>query len=271
MFGMFGSSPEFRSNELLDEAYNADSEEEKIEYAKQALKIYPDNIDAACFIANFEKNPVVKLSKFETIIEKASGKLKREGYFNKDKIGEFWGLIETRPYMRARNRKVLLLIELGRYTCAIKECEELLKLCESDNLGIRYHLIGLYCLLEKFNECKNLREQFNEESSTQLKFPMAIMYYKLGDYKKAKEILKQINEENPHIFELLKDNVYLTKNLEDVHYYSPGSIEEAILVTKGLSYLLGSIPSFYTFLERNFQLRKKYIKKGYKKRYKNSD
>jgi len=245
-------SAESRSYELLDEAYNASTKEEAIKYARQAIEIFPENIDAECLIANYEEDQVVKLSKFETIIEKATEFLERNNYFNQNTIGHFWGILDTRPYMRARNRKVLILIELGRYTCAVKECEELLKLCESDNLGVRYLLIGLYCLLEKFDECKKLFKKFDEESSTQLIFPMAIMYYKLGDYEKTKNILNRINEKNPHVLELLKNNVYLTKNLDDVKYYSPGSIEEAILVTKGLSYLLGSVPSFFTFVEKYF-------------------
>ena len=51
---------------------------------------------------------------------------------------------------------MLTLMELGRYTEAIKQGKELLKLCESDNLGIRYLMMGLYTVLEKFDKAEEL-------------------------------------------------------------------------------------------------------------------
>lgn len=33
---------------------------------------------------------------------------------------------------------------------------ELLELCESDNLGVRYLIIGLYTVLERFEECEKI-------------------------------------------------------------------------------------------------------------------
>lgn len=82
--------------------------------------------------------------------------------FEQENIGHFWGMIETRPYMRARNRKITILMDLGRYTEAIKECEKLYK-------------------------------KFNEYSAFML-FPMAIMYFKKGDYKKC----MQMNQYQEH-------------------------------------------------------------------------
>ena len=149
--------------------------------------------------------------------------------------------------MRARNMKITILMELGRYTDAIKECEEMLNLCESDNLGIRYTLIGLYCSLEKFDECEKLYNKFNEYSAFML-FPMAIMYYKKGDYKKAKKFLKDVQKVNPYILRIIKNDIDMIGNFEDIEYYSHGSNEEAIIVITDLFYLLGSVPSFITFI-----------------------
>lgn len=199
----FDDDPKFQSDDLLEEAYNTSSKTKAIKLAKQALEINPENIDAECFIAEFEENQIKKLSKMENIIEKATKLLEKDNMFDKDNIGHFWGMIETRPYMRARNRKLTILMDLGRYTDAIKECEEMLNLCESDNLGIRYTLIGLYCTLEKFEECEKLYKKFNEYSAFML-FPMAIMYFKKGDYKKSKKFLKDVQEANPYIIKILK-------------------------------------------------------------------
>ena len=248
----FEDEPRFQSDDLLEEAYNTTSKTKAIKLAKQALEIYPDNIDAECFIAEFEENQIKKLSKMEVIIEKAKIILEKDNVFERENIGHFWGIIETRPYMRARNRKITILMDLGRYTEAIKECEEMLNLCENDNLGIRYTLMGLYCILEKFEECEKLYKKFNEYSAFML-FPMAITYFKKGDYKKSKKFLKDVQEVNSNIIKILKNDIDMLANSEDIEYYAPGSIEEASIIITDLLYLLGSVPSFITFM--NLELK----------------
>lgn len=244
----FEDDPRFESDDLLEEAYNTSSKTKAIKLARQALEIYPDNIDAECFIAEFEENQIKKLAKMETIIEKSKKILEQDNMFDEDNMGHFWGIVETRPYMRARNRKITILMDLGRYTEAIKECEEMLKLCESDNLGIRYTLIGLYCILEKFEDSEKLYKKFNEYSAFMI-FPMAIMYFKKGDYKKSKKFLKDTQEVNPYIIKILKNDIAMLKDSEDIEYYEHGSIEEASIIVNDLLYLLMSVPSFITFME----------------------
>lgn len=241
------NDPKFKSDDLLEEAYNESSKTRAIKLAKQALEVYPDNIDAECFIADYEENQIKKLAKIETIIEKAKIILEKDNMFDKENVGHFWGMIETRPYMRARNRKITILMDLGRYTEAIKECEEMLDLCESDNLGIRYTLIGLYCILERFAECEKLYKKFNEHSAFML-FPMAIMYFKKGDYKKSKKFLKDTQEVNPYIIQILKNEIEILGNADEIEYYAYGSMEEASIIVVDLLYLLSSVPSFVTFM-----------------------
>lgn len=60
--------------------------------------------------------------------------------------GHFWGILETRPYMRARHGLALCLWEAGESKKAIEHYTEMLRLNPGDNQGIRYVLAG--CLLE---------------------------------------------------------------------------------------------------------------------------
>ena len=119
------NSPKFKSDELLEEALESTSKNNAIKLAKQALEIYPDNIDAENLIAEYEENLIKKLKKYDVIIEKATKLLEAQNMFDKENIGEFWLILETRPYMRARHNRILVLMQLGRYTEAMKECEEL--------------------------------------------------------------------------------------------------------------------------------------------------
>lgn len=246
------NSPKFKSDELLEEALEATSKNKALKLAKEALEIYPDNIDAENLIVEFEENPIKKLKKYDIIIEKAAKLLEEQNMFNKENIGDFWLILETRPYMRARHNKITTLLELGRYSEAIKDCEELLKLCNSDNTGIRYILIGLYCILEKFEDCEKLFKRFNDDSAFML-FPMAIMYFKKGNYKKAKEYLKKTEVQNEFILDFLlnENGEFLKGKMSD--YYSYGSEEEAFLVISNLMYLIGSVPTFIVFIEKEYR------------------
>ena len=80
-------------------------------------------------------------------------------------------------------------------------------------------------------------------------FPMAIMYYKMGDYKKAKKFIRETKQINEYIYKILTNETRIINNSEEIEYYAPGSSEEASIIINDLLYLLGSVPSFITFME----------------------
>lgn len=245
-----------QSDDLLFEAYDEPVVAKAIKLAKQALEIYPENIDAENFITKFETNAIKKLERYKETLDKEQVKLEKENIFNKGNIGIFWGLIETRPYMRTKHSYMITLMELGRYTEAIKQGEELLELCESDNQGIRYLILGLYAVLERFEECEEIYKRYSDDSTFML-FPLSIMYYKKGNYKKSKKILKNIQENNEYILEYLTKKSKLTKNkiekIENEGTYSWGSEAEAYFVLKDYKYLLETVPTFIEFVEREIK------------------
>ena len=245
-----------QSDDFLFEAYDEPVKLKAIKLAKKALEINPDNIDAENFITKFETNTIKKLQKYKETLDKEQVNLEKEDMFNEKNIGIFWGLMETRPYMRTKHCYMLTLMELGRYTEAIKQGEELLALCKSDNQGIRYLILGLYALLEKFDECEKIYNSYSDDSTFML-FPLSIMYYKKGDYKKSKKFLKKIQEENEYILDYLKQSIKFTKtkieNIENEGTYSWGSEAEAYFVVKDYKYILETVPTFVEFIEREIK------------------
>lgn len=244
-----------QSDDLLFEAYDEPIKSKAIKLAKQALEINPDNIDAENFITKFEVNTIKRLEKYKATLDREHARLQRENMFNKEKIGIFWGLIGTRPYMRTKHSYMLTLMELGRYTEAIKQGEELLELCENDNQGIRYLIIGLYTVLEKFEECEKIYKKYQDDSTFML-FPFSIMYYKMGDYRKSKKIIREIQENNKYILEYLKQKIKFSKvqidNIEEEGVYSWGSEAEAYFIVKNYRYLIETVPTFREFIKREF-------------------
>ncbi|KAJ3104688.1 hypothetical protein HDU97_008964 [Phlyctochytrium planicorne] len=91
-----------------------------------------------------------------------------------ESVGHFWGLIDTRDYMRARCELVLQLIKCGplaSFELALKGCMDCLRLCRSDNLGMRMLIPELFLRLEKFQECYDFSIDRSDYDFGDLKLP----------------------------------------------------------------------------------------------------
>lgn len=128
----------------LDMAFQAETRQEAIKYAKKALKIEPDNIDAQVIIAeNSIYDHLKLLNKFEKIKKDAEQKLVEEHLLTEENIGDFWLLTETRPYMRLLYNRMQLLLDCGKIGMAKNACLEILNLNNNDNLGARFILMHI--------------------------------------------------------------------------------------------------------------------------------
>jgi tetratricopeptide (TPR) repeat protein len=63
----------------------------------------------------------------------------------RDDVGSFWGILETRPYMRARQGLAEALWTTGLRDETAEHYQDMLRLNPNDNQGIRYLLLD--CLL----------------------------------------------------------------------------------------------------------------------------
>lgn len=71
-------------------------------------------------------------------------------------MGHFWGLHHTRPYMRARFALVEALLKVKSYDAASAALDHLmdcLRLCRSDNMGVRQLIPALLVRLGREQEC----------------------------------------------------------------------------------------------------------------------
>lgn len=226
---MFQNHPE-TSDDYLDLAYEADTEEEALRNVKKALTLDPGNLDARSMYLNMTCDTDVELlEQMEIWIAKAEDDLRKEGYFQDD-IGHFWGILETRPYMRFRDEYERLLIHCGMLGKAMEECEELLRLCEDDNLGVRHVLMHLYAYFEKIDKCEELLKEYPEHSSSML-LPLSIAYFKCMQFPKAKKTLKELAKFNKDLKGFLRNTVNgkLPEPPENEGYFRPGTKEEIFI------------------------------------------
>lgn len=241
--------------ELSDSAPN---KKQALKYAKKALELEPDNIDAQIAIADLTANTAESLlEKYKLLIEKADVKMKADGWFSKEYIGEFWGFHETRPYMRLRAEYLDALINCSMFGLAIKECNDLLRLCENDNLGIRYKLMHLLAFFEDEKSALKLLSKYDEKS-TMFLLPLSVLYYKLGNLTKATKYLRELQRVNKDTEKFF--NAFIEQNFEEYYDemsdygYKPFTIEEFIINMQENGYLFASTPQYVLWAARKLKL-----------------
>lgn len=98
----------------------------------------------------------------------------------RDMTGEFWGFIETRPYMRARGGLALALLELGETDAAIGHLRAMLELNPNDNQGIRYVLLGTLLDREATDEVVALLDVYDADYSPYWAYTRLLLAFRAG-------------------------------------------------------------------------------------------
>lgn len=241
--------------ELLEQAEKAKTKNQAIKLAKKAYEMCPDCFDAILFQADLEENSIKRDRLLNEGLDFEKDRLEEEGYFEKDNIGHFYGIFETRPYIRGLYRKADYLIADGKAKQARDVCLEILRLNNNDNTGARYLLMAIYAYLEEEKEMLKLYKKYPEEALEML-FPQFALYYKLGKDKETKELLERINKANPHFIKFFKGTI---KRNEDIPYghYSKGDSSEVIMYFEQYDFLVMTLPSIHEFVLENSKKSKK--------------
>ena len=245
----FEETPMSKAYDYLAQAEDADTITKARKYARKALEVCPECIDAEVFLAELEDS----IFKAETIlanaIEKERARLEQEGYFTKENIGCFYGIYETRGYLKALSHLAHLCAFEGKSSKAIEICKEIMRLNNNDNLGVRYLLMGLYAYLEDEKSLQKLYNKYDEESLSTL-IPFMIINYKKSDYTNAKLYLDRINKCNKNFIKVFKGTM---KSKSDIPngYFSPGDSSEVDMYLLNYLFLFASVPSIDEFITKN--------------------
>ena len=235
--------------EILEKAQYASNEKEAIKLAKKAYEISSECFDAILFQCDLEKNTRKRMKLLNEGLEFEKNRLTKEKYFDKENIGHFYGIFETRPYIRGLTAKTEYLLEEGKLRQACNICKEILRLNENDNLGSRYLLMAIYATLEEGKDMLDLYKKYPEEDLEML-FPLFAMYYKAGNDKKAKEYLNRIDKCNSNFVKYFNG---IIKDSETVNsgYYSRGDSSEIFMYLERYDYLLITMPKIHEYVIEN--------------------
>ena len=242
--------------EILDKAYEADSLKEATKLAKQALKKCDYCLDATIFLANLEKNTLKIEQIINEGIDKEKKRLTKEGFFEKDNIGHFYGIFETRPYIRGLYFKAQYLATLSRLKKAREVCLEILRLNSNDNMGARYLLMAVDAGLEDEKDLLKIYKKYPEENLRTL-FPLCALYYKQENMEKAKEYASRLHKVNSNLLKFYQEKIEMDEYIED-GCYQIGDASEVVSYIEEQAFLLPTIIALRDFyIEKNKKSPKK--------------
>lgn len=183
------------ADDFLELASEAKTKKKEIEYLQKALELEPNNIDAAAELLFTKRLKTAQLLvELDALIAKAKSILKEDGTY-RDSMGHFWGVLETRPYMRLLQTRMELLKRCGMMKMALQQAQEMLKLNPGDNQGIRFEMMPMYAWLEdELHARKFVGQNKDEKDSAFFQLPLSVLYFSLGQWDKAKAILLEMTD-----------------------------------------------------------------------------
>jgi tetratricopeptide (TPR) repeat protein len=228
------SSPETpldQAQDIMYQAWDTRSRTQRIKLAKQALAISADCADAYVMLAEESaRNPEEALDFYRQGVEAGERAIGDEF---EDLVEHFWGVIETRPYMRARAGLADALWTLGERKQAIGHMQEMLRLNPNDNQGMRYILINWLLETAQENEVDELLKRYPGDYSATWLYSQALhLFRRSGAGKQANAQLAEAVKYNSHVPVFLLMRKPFPSQMPG--YYSPGDENEA------LDYVLGA-------------------------------
>lgn len=218
--------PLWRAQELAFEAMEAESAEKARELAQRALAIDPDCVDALVVMTDLQATTAREaIAGLKKAVEAGERSLGAE-FFQQNK-GHFWGILETRPYMRAKAQLAELLRADGSGVQALRHYERMLELNPNDNQGVRYPLLGCYLAHGGLQEAAKLLHDYDGDPTATFTWGRVLERFLAGDRKGAAKALKLARKDNPFVEQFFSGLMPMPKGMPDS--YSLGSAEEAMI------------------------------------------
>ena len=223
---MRAQTPEEQAQALIYRAWEARTQRQAAALARRALEMFPDCADAYTVLAGAEARSAEEARGLYEHGVDAGRRSLGQAFFDEHR-GHFWGMIETRPYMRARQGLADCLWALGRKRESLAHCEALLELNPDDNQGIRHGLLSRYLALGNDIGAARLFRDYGHDASAAFLWSRVLLDLRRGDQVAAKEHLVLAMHGNPHVAGFFAGKRKPPARLPE--RYSPGDRNEAVL------------------------------------------
>jgi tetratricopeptide (TPR) repeat protein len=237
-------TPLERAQELVYDAMESEGRL-RVKRARQALAISPDCADAWVVLAEDAPAWEAALERYEQAVAAGERAIGRERFDSL--VGEFWGHLETRPYMRARLGLAQTLEDAGRGADAVAHYRELLRLNPGDNQGVRYLLVVALLEQNRDEETGVLLDEFADDGQALWPYARALWSFRQsGATAGSHAALENAMRVNAHAMKFLLDPD--SAPLWRPPYFAFGSREEAAYVADELGDLYASTPGALEWL-----------------------
>ena len=190
-----------RSQDLVLQAYDETPAKGK-KLIKQALELDPDNADAYNYLASVENDVDKALALYRQAVEAGERALGEE--FIQENKGHFWGLFETRPYMRAKAGVAGCLYAKNRVNATIEVYREMIELNPNDNQGVRYLLATILLSKKDLSDYESFVKKYEGEDSALWHYNNALYHFKkMGKSAKSDGELMKAYKFNPYVMEFM--------------------------------------------------------------------
>ncbi len=185
-----------RAQELMYRAFESDNPAKRITLAHDALAISENCADAYVLLAEEEADTVSRA--LELYQQGVSAGERALGDQFEEYVGHFWGVMETRPYMRARLGLANMLNRMNRRDEALVHYREMLRLNPNDNQGVRDIILDLLLQLQQDDEAHELLKQYKDDWTAVWLYTRALLLFRIdGASARSNKALADALEENP--------------------------------------------------------------------------
>jgi tetratricopeptide (TPR) repeat protein len=185
------------AQELAYQALEAPSVPRALALAAKAVELDPQCCDALTMLAlGRHDEPAQIIEALEHSVRCGAARLGPERFLGEDR-GHFGGIVETRPYLRARSQLYTVLLRTDRRDQALEHGRELIALDSGDRQGVRWSLLGLLLEFDRLDEARALREQFAEDESGQFAWGEVLEEFLRGGPRGAAPALARARRVQP--------------------------------------------------------------------------
>jgi tetratricopeptide (TPR) repeat protein len=219
------------AQDLMWDAWDTSDRRRRIEMTKEALRISPLCADAYVLLAR-ETAPTLdeQIDLYRQGIEAGEKALGKRAF--RDDVGHFWGILETRPYMRARQGLAQALWDNGLREEAVAHYQDMLRLNPNDNQGIRYLLIDCLLTLGRDQDARQLLKRYKDDGAANWAWSRALSQFRTeGDGASSRRALASAVATNKHVPAYLLGRKKLPRRLPE--YVGIGDVNEAVAYVHG--------------------------------------
>ncbi len=219
-------TPLEKAQELCWRAFEGNEEDRDL-LPYLALDICPDCADAYVILAEDceEDDPGRAMELYQEGVMAGERALGKE--FFEENEGDFWMVLETRPYMRARFGLAKMCSLRGRKEEAAAHMEALLRLNPNDNQGVRDFCAALLMEIGEDVRAKAVLDAYEDDALAAHAFNRALWTFRHdGRCRGADHALSEAMKRNRHVVPFLTGIKKVPSHTPD--YFTPGDRTEAV-------------------------------------------